>query len=215
MPLHLLHHKSYHIYNAANIARVRADEANADATAALAASAVGRPVKRVWTREEEFTWAYFRPAGVIEATAGARKDGSLSAWEFHNYNSGGSGLETPYKVPGHQVAFHAAKSPLRQGSYRALASTANHFARESLMDELADRVGIDRVEVRRRNGMREGDRNITGQLIDSPAPVAELLDTVRGLPLPARRSGERSMNMYLKPSKPKMLTALVKRQKTS
>jgi CO/xanthine dehydrogenase Mo-binding subunit len=55
------------------------------------------------------------------------------------------------------------------------------------MDELADRVGVDRVEIRRRNGMREGDRNITGQLIDSAAPVAELLDTVQGLPLPPTR----------------------------
>src|SRR4030095_14019632 len=52
--------------------------------AARLAKAVGKPVKLVWTREEEFTWAYFRPAGVIEVTAGAAKDGTLTAWEFHN-----------------------------------------------------------------------------------------------------------------------------------
>ncbi len=119
--------------------------------AARLAKAAGRPVKRVWSREEEFTWAYFRPAGLIEAVGGARKDGSLVAWEFHNVNSGGSGLGTPYEVPNRLEAFHPAPSPLRQGSYRALASTANHFAREALMDELADALGMDRLEFRRKN----------------------------------------------------------------
>jgi isoquinoline 1-oxidoreductase len=119
--------------------------------AARLARAAGRPVKRVWTREEEFTWAYFRPAGVIDVSAGVRKDGTLTAWEFHNHNSGGSGLETPYEVPNRRVAFHGARSPLQQGSYRALASTANHFARESHMDELARRLEVDPLEFRLRN----------------------------------------------------------------
>ena len=58
--------------------------------AARLAKAAGKPVKLVWTRQEEFTWAYFRPAGVIDVKAGAKKDGTLTAWECHNYNSGGS-----------------------------------------------------------------------------------------------------------------------------
>ena len=62
--------------------------------AARLAKAAGKPVKLVWTREEEFTWAYFRPAGVIDVTAGVKADGTLTAWEFHNYNSGGAGLRT-------------------------------------------------------------------------------------------------------------------------
>jgi isoquinoline 1-oxidoreductase len=119
--------------------------------AARLARASGRPVKRVWTREEEFTWAYFRPAGVIEARAGARKDGTLTAWEFHNHNSGASGIEPPYEVPNHRVAFHASGSPLKQGSYRALASTANHFARETQMDELARAIGMDPLAMRLKN----------------------------------------------------------------
>ena len=119
--------------------------------AARLARAAGKPVKLVWTREEEFTWAYFRPAGLIETAAGVDKDGKLTAWEFHNYNSGASGLGTPYKVPSSKVAFHATESPLRQGSYRALAATANHFARESLMDELAHAAGLDPLEFRLRN----------------------------------------------------------------
>ncbi len=119
--------------------------------AALLARAARRPVKRVWTREEEFTWAYFRPAGLIEVLAGARKDGTLTAWEFHNHNSGGSGLETPYEVAHRRASFHAAESPLRQGSYRALASTANHFARETHMDELARTLGLDPLAFRLAN----------------------------------------------------------------
>jgi nicotinate dehydrogenase subunit B len=119
--------------------------------AARLSRAAGRPVKRVWTREEEFTWAYFRPAGVIKAAGGAQKDGSLTAWCFHNHNSGGSGIETPYVVNERDVAFHQARSPLRQGSYRALASTANHFARESLMDELAAALRMDPLAFRMKN----------------------------------------------------------------
>jgi isoquinoline 1-oxidoreductase len=119
--------------------------------AARLARAAGRPVKRVWTREEEFTWAYFRPAGVIEVKAGVRKDGTITAWEFHNYNSGGSGIESPYEAANRQVAFHSSRSPLKQGSYRALASTANHFARESQIDELARGIGMDPLAFRVKN----------------------------------------------------------------
>lgn len=119
--------------------------------AARLARAAGKPVKLVWTREEEFTWAYFRPAGLIEVRAGVDKDGNLTAWDFHNYNSGGSALAPPYRVHSSNVVFHPTESPLRQGSYRALAATANHFARESLMDELAHAAGIDPLEFRLRN----------------------------------------------------------------
>jgi isoquinoline 1-oxidoreductase len=119
--------------------------------AARLAKAAGKPVKVVWTREEEFTWAYFRPAGVIEVNAGTKQDGTLTAWEFHNYNSGASAIGTPYAVPNVRTQFHQSESPLKQGSYRALASTANCFARESVMDELAHAIGMDPLEFRLKN----------------------------------------------------------------
>jgi isoquinoline 1-oxidoreductase len=119
--------------------------------AARLAKAAGRPVKRVWTREEEMTWAYFRPAGVIEVSSGAQRDGTLTAWEFHNYNSGGSGIHSPYDIANQHTATHQAHSPLRQGSYRALASTANNFARESHMDDLARAAGLGPLEFRLKN----------------------------------------------------------------
>ena len=86
--------------------------------AARLAKSAGAPVKVVWTREDEFTWAYLRPAGLIEIKAGAKKDGTLVAWEQHNYNSGPSAIETPYDVENHLAEYHPAKTPLRQGSYR-------------------------------------------------------------------------------------------------
>ncbi|MGB8481710.1 MAG: molybdopterin cofactor-binding domain-containing protein [Acidobacteriaceae bacterium] len=119
--------------------------------AARLAKATGKPVKIVWTREEEFTWAYFRPAGLIEIGSGANRDGTLVAWEHHNYNSGPAAITTPYTVANQLIQFHPANSPLRQGSYRALAATANNFARESHMDEVAHAVGMDPLEFRMKN----------------------------------------------------------------
>jgi nicotinate dehydrogenase subunit B len=119
--------------------------------AARLARAAKHPVKVEWSREEEFTWAYFRPAGVIEVSAGVSKDATITAWEFHNYNSGESGIRTYYDIANQRIAFHSTKSPLRQGSYRGLAATANHFARESFMDELAHSAKIDPLEFRLKN----------------------------------------------------------------
>lgn len=116
--------------------------------AARLAKEVGRPVSLRWTREEEFTWAYFRPAGLIEVTAGINAAGKLAAWDFTNYNSGRSAVETPYQVPGGRSQFVGSASPLKQGSYRALASTANTFARESAMDDLAALAKADPLTFR-------------------------------------------------------------------
>jgi CO/xanthine dehydrogenase Mo-binding subunit len=119
--------------------------------AARLAKAAGKPVKLVWTRQEEFTWAYFRPGGLIEIKSAAERDGTLLAWEHHNYNSGNAAIATPYTAANQLIQYHAAKSPLRQGSYRGLAATANHFARETHMDELAHAVGMDPLEFRLKN----------------------------------------------------------------
>jgi nicotinate dehydrogenase subunit B len=119
--------------------------------AARLAKAANAPVKLIWSREEEFTWGYFRPAGVIDIRSGITRDGLITAWQCDNYNSGPEGLDTPYEVAKHASEFHAADSPLRQGSYRGMAGTANHFARESLMDDLASAAGMDPLEFRLKN----------------------------------------------------------------
>jgi isoquinoline 1-oxidoreductase len=117
--------------------------------AARLARAAGAPVKLVYTRAEEFMWGYFRPAGVIDVSASLDAEGRLVAWEFDNVNSGSSGLRTPYTVPNRREAFHPSDSPLPQGSYRGLAATANHYAREMHMDAAARAAGTDAVAFRR------------------------------------------------------------------
>src|SRR5262249_17300149 len=104
-----------------------------------------------WTGEEESGGVSFRPAGVIEIRAAAQRDGTVTAWEFHNYNSGPAAIRTPYAIANQHVAFHASESPLRQGSYRGLAATANHFARESHMDDLARATRMDPLAFRLKN----------------------------------------------------------------
>ncbi|MDP2998939.1 MAG: molybdopterin-dependent oxidoreductase [Bryobacterales bacterium] len=116
--------------------------------AARLAKEAGRPVALHWTRAEEFMWAYFRPAALIEVEAGLDAGNSIAAWDFTNYNSGGSALDTPYRIANTRVRFIASDPPLRQSSYRCLAATANNFAREAFTDELAEAAGKDPLEFR-------------------------------------------------------------------
>ncbi|MBI3958688.1 MAG: xanthine dehydrogenase family protein molybdopterin-binding subunit, partial [Chloroflexi bacterium] len=119
--------------------------------AARLSKAVGKAIKLVWTREEEFTWAYLRPAGLIEVSGGVDKDGRLVALDLRNYNSGAAGIEALYDIPNRHIAYQPCDAPLPQGSYRSLAAPANHFARETFVDELAHALGLDPLEFRLRN----------------------------------------------------------------
>jgi nicotinate dehydrogenase subunit B len=121
------------------------------AEAARLARAAGCPVKVQWNRHEEFHWGYLRPAALIDVAASAGASGELTGWTHLNVNSGAVGLVSPYRVPHQRIAFQPAESPLPQGSYRALAATANNFARESHMDELAHETGADPLEFRLRH----------------------------------------------------------------
>ena len=116
--------------------------------AARLAQAAKKPVAVRWTRAEEFTWAYFRPAAVIECEASLDASGKLTSWHFVNINAGRPGIESPYRCEKkNQQAVDSAPA-LRHGSYRALAATANNFARESFIDELAAAAGKDPLQFR-------------------------------------------------------------------
>jgi isoquinoline 1-oxidoreductase len=116
--------------------------------AARIAKAAGKPIMLRWTREEEFTRAYFRPAAVIDVEASFDAENRLATWYHLNINSGGNSIDSPYNVPQKQSRSIGSRAPLRHGSYRALASTANSFARESFMDELAAAAGADPLDFR-------------------------------------------------------------------
>jgi len=143
--------------------------------AARIARAAKKPVRLVWTREEEFRWAYFRPAGVIEVAATASPDGKITGWTFDNYNSGNAGIRSPY-VGSQQSNYHQAESPFRQGSYRGLAATANNFARETHIDELAELTKMDPVAFRMNNLDDERLRAVLSATADRfkwSSPVAD------------------------------------------
>lgn len=116
--------------------------------AARLAREARKPVSLRWSRAEEFAWAYFRPAGLFEIEAGVDAKGMLVAWDFANYNAGSAAIESPYRLANSRTRFFSTDSPLREGSYRGIAATANHFARECFMDELAAAAPIDPLEYR-------------------------------------------------------------------
>ncbi|WCJ60407.1 molybdopterin-dependent oxidoreductase [Fontisphaera persica] len=134
--------------------------AEAAIEAARLAQAAGKPVLVHWTREEEFTWAYFRPAAVIDIEASLNEEGRLTSWYFLNINSGAAAVDTPYRAGNARSRFLNSNSPLRQGSYRTLAATANNFAREAFMDELAALAGRDPLEFRLAHLENERIRNV-------------------------------------------------------
>jgi CO/xanthine dehydrogenase Mo-binding subunit len=119
--------------------------------AARLARGAGKPVRLQWTREEEFSRSYCRPAGLVEVKSGLSAEGRIVAWDFINYHSGAASLALPYAIPNYRCAHHRADSPLRHGPYRSLAAVANTFARESHVDELAALAKADPVEFRLRH----------------------------------------------------------------
>ncbi|GAA1327406.1 xanthine dehydrogenase subunit D [Pseudonocardia xinjiangensis] len=169
------------------------------AHACLLALRTGRPVKMSYSREESFFGHVHRHPAWLRYEFGAERDGTLvyaradilfdggayaSSTGAVVGNGGSLGLG-PYRIPNVHVdarGVYTNNPPC--GAMRGFGCVQAAFAHEALMDELADAVGVDPVEIRARNGMREGDTNITGQVIDSAAPVAELIRIVRDMPLP-------------------------------
>jgi CO/xanthine dehydrogenase Mo-binding subunit len=97
----------------------------------------------------------------------------------------------PYDVPNVVMdAYVAYTNNPPCGAMRGFGAVQACFAYESQMDKLAAAVGLDPVEVRARNALRPGGRMPTGQVIDGPAPVAELLRRVQAAPLPPPASGD-------------------------
>jgi xanthine dehydrogenase D subunit len=167
--------------------------------ACLLALHTGKPVKMAYNREESFFGHVHRHPASIRLEFGAETDGRIVYARSHIVLDGGAYASStgavvgnagtlglgPYNIPhAHVDCYGVYTNNPPCGAMRGFGCVQAAFAHEALIDELADRVGVDRVEIRRRNGMREGDRNHTGQPIDSAAPVAELIERVRDLPLP-------------------------------
>jgi len=117
----------------------------------------GKPVMLVWTRDEEFFYDTFHPAGVIKIKSGIDKSGLIKLWDYHVYYSGTRGSETIYDVPNAKTtSYSRAKNappvhPFGTGAWRAPNNNTNTFAREAQIDIMAAAAGIDPLEFRLKN----------------------------------------------------------------
>jgi len=167
--------------------------------ACLLAMHTGRPVKMMYGREESFYGHVHRHPAVLRYEHGATEDGRLVFVRAEVILDGGAYASSspavvanastlgigPYNVPNVAMdAYMAYTNNPPCGAMRGFGAVQACFAYESQMDALAARLDLDPVELRIRNAMSQGSQLPTGQVIDSPAPVAELLHRVRDLPLP-------------------------------
>jgi xanthine dehydrogenase D subunit len=169
--------------------------------ACLLALHTGMPVKMVYSREESFFGHVHRHPATLDYEHGITAEGRLVSLSARVYLDGGAYMSSspavaanaatlgagPYEVPNVAIDVYAAYTNNPPcGAMRGFGAVQACFAYESQMDECARRAGLDPVEFRIRNAMSEGSVMPTGQLVDSAAPVAELLRRVRDAPLPAR-----------------------------
>jgi xanthine dehydrogenase D subunit len=167
--------------------------------ACLLALHTGRPVKMVYSREESFFGHVHRHPATMRYEHGADTDGKLIYVRADIVLDGGAYASSstavaanaatlgigPYEVPNVSMdcrALYTNNPPC--GAMRGFGAVQACFGYESQMDKLAARLGLDPVELRIRNAMREGSVLPTGQVVDSAAPVAELLRRVSARPLP-------------------------------
>ena len=167
--------------------------------ACLLALHTGKPVKMMYSREESFFGHVHRHPALIRYEHGANRDGALVYVRAAIYLDGGAYASSttavvgnagtmgagPYVVPNvHIDAYGVYTNNPPCGAMRGFGSVQAAFGYEAQMDKLAAALGMDPVEFRCQNAMELGSAGPTGQVIDSPAPVAEMLRRVRQMPLP-------------------------------
>ena len=167
--------------------------------ACLLALHTGKPVKIVYNRTESFLGHVHRHPARMRYQHGVRRDGTIVYVRASIYLDGGAYTSStpavvanagtmgvgPYDVPNVRVDCYGAYTNNPPcGAMRGFGTVQAAFGYEAQLDRIAAKLGLDPVDVRCRNAMREGSRMPTGQLVDSAAPVEELLRRVQALPLP-------------------------------
>jgi isoquinoline 1-oxidoreductase len=129
------------------------------------ASKVKKPVQLVWTRKEEFMYDQFRTAALMKSTAGVDKEGRLKLWEFDIYCAGSRGTKLFYDIPNNRTRLFNASNihQFGTGAWRAPGNNSTTFARESHIDVIAHKVGIDPLKFRMMN-MKPGRMSKTLEL---------------------------------------------------
>jgi CO/xanthine dehydrogenase Mo-binding subunit/aerobic-type carbon monoxide dehydrogenase small subunit (CoxS/CutS family) len=161
---------------------------------AVAAWVLGRPVRCVYTRPESMRSTTKRHPAVMTATLGADADGRFAAYDFQgDFDTGAYaswGPTVANRVPVHAAGPYelgAVRATTRaiytngpiSGAFRGFGVPQAAVAHEALVDDVADQLGIDRLEIRLRNALRAGSTTATGQVLQASAGLAPCLEALR------------------------------------
>ena len=175
------------------------EDLSMQAHACMLALHTGRPVKISYSRPESFVGHVHRHPGKLAYEHGATRDGKLVYVKARVVLDGGAYASSstavianascfaagPYECPNATIdgwVVYTNNPPC--GAMRGFGSVQNCYAHEAQMDKLAAALDMDPVVLRIRNAMRTGSSLITGQVVEGPAPVAELLERIKKMPLP-------------------------------
>lgn len=134
--------------------------------AARLARAAKKPVQVAWTRAEEFFNDTYRPAAAVKIKSGMTADGKIVFWDYQVYGAGSRGSGPYYAIPNHRITTYEKHKNGRDlhivptGPWRAPDNNTNSFARESHIDVMAAKAGMDPVEFRLKNLTDEGIKRV-------------------------------------------------------
>ncbi|MEV5703764.1 molybdopterin cofactor-binding domain-containing protein [Actinoallomurus sp. NPDC052274] len=168
--------------------------------AGMLALRTGRPVRIVYNRYESFFGHVHRHPALMRYEYGATRDGRIGYATAEIVLDGGAYTSStpnvvanaaslglgPYEIPNLEIdAYGVYTNNPPCGAMRGFGAVQACFAYESMMDRLGAACGLGPVEIRRINAAGQGSKLATGQVIDSPAPLAEMLTRLAAMPLPA------------------------------
>jgi CO/xanthine dehydrogenase Mo-binding subunit len=170
----------------------------------------GRPIRMSYTREESFVGHVHRHPARMRVEQGATRDGRLVYTKARLVFDGGAYTSTSkiviangsyfaagaYQVENVEIdGFAVYTNNPPSGAMRGFGAVQSCYAIESSMDRLAGALEMDPLELRRMNAVAEGTILPTGQPVDGPAPVVELLDHLRDLPLPPESQANETIDL--------------------
>lgn len=168
-------------------------EATVQPIAVLLAQRTKRPVKIVLDRSEDMLTMRSRHPAIMRIKSGVKRDGTFVAQELDLIMDGGAYADDspavmmfalyfaagPYRIPHtRSVGKVVYTNKQRAGAFRGFGNPQASFARESQIDEIAEQLGIDPIEIRLKNVLQQGDRWIGGHAIDA-ASIGECLEKAR------------------------------------
>ena len=175
------------------------EDLSMQAHACMLALRTGRPVKIAYSRPESFVGHVHRHPGRLRYEHGATRDGKLVYVRARILLDGGAYASSstavianaccfavgPYECPNATIdgwVVYTNNPPC--GAMRGFGSVQNCYAHEAQMDKLASALAMEPIEIRIRNAMKTGSSMVTGQVVEGPVPVADLLRRVRDVPMP-------------------------------